>query len=320
MSTTNLISKHTKNVEITPETIRAVAVGLEGNIDGMIYGVVSRLATKYGFDKEDANKYLNNLIELKWGRSDNIKMADMTSEVTQTTQMETNIIQSLTMQSISEPIKNIENQDAVTKQHHVNAVKQPPASNSIADKEQNYGSMSPSLLVECIELYNNTTQSEREINNKLKNKKIRLSNFPSHISEAIAMYAINKEHGFMPNWDSTDKGDLCYTDQTGKKIRFEVKGSINLYDSGPVSFGPTEEWDKIYFVDGVNTQNKIYKVYEVELSNVSEIWKSIKVSKKQTYYEQCLQKRRPRIQFCGIHSQLGKNCKLIFDGHISTLF
>lgn len=61
-----------KNVEIPPETIRAVAVGLEGNNDGMIDGVVSRLAPKYGFDKEEANKYLKNLINLKWGRSGNV--------------------------------------------------------------------------------------------------------------------------------------------------------------------------------------------------------------------------------------------------------
>tara|TARA_B110000261_G_C13020157_1_gene331807 strand:- start:16 stop:1110 length:1095 start_codon:yes stop_codon:yes gene_type:complete len=82
MTTTNLIAKHMKNVEIPSETIRSVAASLEGNIDGMIDGVVSGLATKYGFDKEEANKYLKNLIELKWGRSDNIKMADMTSEET----------------------------------------------------------------------------------------------------------------------------------------------------------------------------------------------------------------------------------------------
>jgi hypothetical protein len=85
VSTTNLIAKHMKNVEIPPETIRSVAASLEGNIDGMIDGVVSGLATKYGFDKEEANKYLKNLIELKWGRSDNIKMADMTSEETNDT-------------------------------------------------------------------------------------------------------------------------------------------------------------------------------------------------------------------------------------------
>ena len=85
MSTTNLISKHMKNVEIPPETIRALAEGLEGNLEVMIDGVVSRLATKYGFDKEEGNKYLKNLIDLKWGRSDNIKMADMTSEETTNT-------------------------------------------------------------------------------------------------------------------------------------------------------------------------------------------------------------------------------------------
>lgn len=182
--------------------------------------------------------------------------------------------------------------------------------------KQLHDGMNLKQLDNCIDIYNYTIESERKINQSLKIKKIRLSNFPSHISENVAKFAIYHKYGIMPNWDS-DKGDLVFKTPS-KTIRFEVKGSINL-SNGPPTFGPTEEWDHIYFVDGINTLDKRYKVYEIKLSNKSSTWRNMKVNKKQTYYEQCLEKRRPRITFCEIKSQIGKHCKLIFDGHISEL-
>ena len=150
----------------------------------------------------------------------------------------------------------------------------------------------------------------------LKLKKIRLSNFPSHISENIAKFAICKKYGIMPNWD-TGKGDLLI-DKLHTFKRCEVKGSINL-SNGPPTFGPAEEWDYIYFVDGVNNDKKIYRVYEFKLSNKCEMWQNIKVNKTETYHDQCLQKRRPRITFKELKLQIGNHCNLIFDGHISEL-
>jgi len=176
--------------------------------------------------------------------------------------------------------------------------------------------MSFQLLNKCIDSYIITIKNERIINKNLKKKKIRLSNFPSHISENIAKFAIFKKYGIMPNWD-TDKGDLLI-DKTTNIKRCEVKGSIDL-SNGPPTFGPTEEWDYIYFVDGVDNHIKKYKVYEIKLSNKSETWKNIKVNKTETYFDQCIQKRRPRITFKELKKQLGDKCKLIFDGHVSEL-
>jgi len=172
------------------------------------------------------------------------------------------------------------------------------------------------LLNECIDSYNETITNEKRLNTSLTKKKIRLSNFPSHISENIAKFAINKKYNIMPNWD-TDKGDLVI-DKLNNPIRCEIKGSINL-SNGPPSFGPTEEWDYIYFVDGIETHLKKYKIYEIKLSNQSEVWKNIKVNKTQTYFDQCQEKRRPRVCFKDIQSQLGEQCNLIFNGHISEL-
>lgn len=180
-------------------------------------------------------------------------------------------------------------------------------------------SMTLLCLERCIDEFNKTIAFEIEMNKLLKNKKIRLSNFPSHISENIVKFALFKKYGIMPNWD-TKKGDLCIQINPHTTIQIEVKGSIDLCN-GPPSFGPTENWDKIYFVDGIESHIKKYKIYEISLSNTSEKWKNMKVNKTQTYFEQCQQKRRPRLTFKEIQNQLGLNtCKLIFYGYLSELY
>ena len=178
--------------------------------------------------------------------------------------------------------------------------------------------MTPILLLESLNLYNNIIQTEKKINNSLKNKKIRYSNFPSHISENIVKFVFAKKYGVMPTWE-TKVGDLCLFHNETRFIKIEVKGSIDL-SNGPSSFGPTECWDYLYFVDGVDHEKNFFKVYEIKLSNNSKEWKNIKVSKTDTYENQCFQKRRPRVNFKEIYKQLGENCSLIFNDNILNLF
>ena len=121
----------------------------------------------------------------------------------------------------------------------------------------------------------------------------------------------------MPMWD-TDKGDLTIYDGD-KLLRLEVKGSLDLISNSANSFGPTENWDSIYFLDGVQTSQKIYTIYEIKLSNKSHIWQNIKVNKTQTYLDQCNQGRRPRIRWKELREQLGTHIKRIFSGHILAL-
>ena len=180
-------------------------------------------------------------------------------------------------------------------------------------------SMTPDLLVQCINSYNSVIQSEIQINKHLKHKKIRTSNFPSHISENIVKFLYCKKYNVMPTWD-TKVGDLCINNDYCKPLKIEVKGSINLFN-GPPTFGPKESWDIIYFVDGKDTFKKKYKIYEIKLSNISETWRNMKVNKNQTYQDQCLQNRRPRSTFKNILDQIGcNNYSLVFDGHITELF
>ena len=178
-------------------------------------------------------------------------------------------------------------------------------------------SMTVDRLIECIDDYNKTIKFENKMNFHLKKKKIRHTNFPSHISENIVKFAYNKIYGRIPTWD-TDKGDLTIYAKN-KLLRIEVKGSLNLISNSNNSFGPTEEWDNIYFVDGVQTSQKIYTLYEIKLPNKSELWKNIRMNKTQTYFDQCKQGKRPRITWKSLKNQLGAHIKCVFSGHILAL-
>jgi len=48
-------------------------------------------------------------------------------------------------------------------------------------------SMDINILDKCIDIYNETIRSEEHINKLMKTKKIRKSNFPSHISKNIIL-------------------------------------------------------------------------------------------------------------------------------------
>jgi hypothetical protein len=74
---------------------------------------------------------------------------------------------------------------------------------------------------------------------------------------------------------NTNGGDLEYDG-----LRFEVKGFIS---DGPCSFGPTEHWDTIYFLDARSIKTRQIKIYEILLSNTDPLWSNIKINKKETY-------------------------------------
>lgn len=155
-----------------------------------------------------------------------------------------------------------------------------------------------------------------EINSRLSKKKRRNENFPSDISENIAKFAIAKKYRIMPCWD-TNKGDIVFDKINILFKQIEVKGFMS---DGPSSFGPKEMWDFLYFVDARDIMNLKFKVYEVKLSNTSEVFRNIQLSKKETYGNIADSGRRPRGKFdTEFKPQLKDNCKLIFDGHISEL-
>tara|TARA_B100001540_G_scaffold302411_1_gene309869 strand:+ start:121 stop:891 length:771 start_codon:yes stop_codon:yes gene_type:complete len=171
------------------------------------------------------------------------------------------------------------------------------------------------ILDKCLNKYISNLNFNNEINSLLSKKKRRNENFPSDISENIAKLVIARKYRIMPCWD-TDKGDIIISKKDIFK-QIEVKGFMS---TGPSSFGPKEKWDLLYFIDGQDIKNKIFKVYEVKLSNKNEIFRNINISKKETYGNIADSGRRPRGCFYKIFKpQLSCHCKLIFDGHISEL-
>ena len=84
---------------------------------------------------------------------------------------------------------------------------------------------------------------------------------------------------------------------------------------------------KIFYIIASNQQysrriliNKKFKVYEIKLTNKSEIFRGIKLSQRETYGEIADSGKRPRGVFENIFQpQLGEHCKLIFDGNIADL-
>lgn len=150
----------------------------------------------------------------------------------------------------------------------------------------------------------------------LRYKNIRGLNFPSEISENLVRFAINKKYRCINCvWDIR-KGDLTFSLGCITYI-IEVKA---FSSTGPSSFGPIESWDWIYFIDCRNNHDLLFKIYEIRLANNSKIWKNIKVNKMETYHQQCMEKRRPRICFSSMLKQIPcDKYSVIFDGHISQL-
>jgi hypothetical protein len=183
----------------------------------------------------------------------------------------------------------------------------------IIDSDDESDEDTPTKMKKFLLAYNEYTNITIETNKKLKLKKIRKANFPCEISENIARVAIKKHFQQDCIWN-IKSGDL---QMSGKKV--EVK---SFSSKGPTSFGPSEKWDFLCFVDSTEHKKLIFKVYFSKISNKSDIWQNIKVNKVQTYKNQCLQRRRPRLNFQSIMNQLknSKKCLTkIFDGHIDDL-
>lgn len=179
----------------------------------------------------------------------------------------------------------------------------------------NTDSLTAEILEKMLDQFILYTDTIANINKKLKNKKLRMPNFPSEISENIAKYAIYKKYKVCPNWD-TKNGDLIINNKyINKKIEIKAFSS-----KGPTSFGPTEKWDFLYIVDATKYKKKFFVVYEIKLPNDCDIFSNLKLNKSETYKNQCDQKRRPRICFNDLHKQLKDHINIIFQNTTNYLF
>jgi hypothetical protein len=149
-----------------------------------------------------------------------------------------------------------------------------------------------------------------DINKKLNknSKKIRRPNFPCELSENMVKFYLSSKN-IKSIWKNDISGDL--TTSTG--VRIEVKC---FSSSGPISFGPNENFDMLYIVDATKYLHKTFEIYEINLSNKNNAFANIKINKNETYKDFCLIGKRPRLTFDKIHNQLKpyikKVCVLVF--------
>ena len=130
------------------------------------------------------------------------------------------------------------------------------------------------------------------------NSFIRKPNFPEDISENIVrLYELQD----CSEWKHKS-GDL-YSKSDGK---IEVKC---FSSTGPISFGPKETWDLLYIVDATLFYDDKFSIYKINLSNKDDIWRNIRVSLAQSYEDQILQKRRPRITWKKLYAQIYSHCE-----------
>jgi hypothetical protein len=80
------------------------------------------------------------------------------------------------------------------------------------------------------------------------------------------------------------------------------------------------EWDVIYFLDARKWLEDKFILYKIKLKKTSTEFSNLKINKKETYYEQCNQKRRPRLNWIDIYKQLSNHCEKVFDGKFEDIF
>lgn len=163
-------------------------------------------------------------------------------------------------------------------------------------------------------LYNSYVSSCNIVNNnKQLFPKIRRPNFPEVVSEHLVLFylqGINRNNTYC--WSGM--GDLTCNTKNNVSSKIEVKCSSS---TGPLSFGPTQHWDELYLVDAADFMDDNMKLYQIVCSK--EDFGKIKVSKSQTFLDQCNEKRRPRLPLKNILQQLEAHCVCLYDGRISML-
>jgi hypothetical protein len=141
---------------------------------------------------------------------------------------------------------------------------------------------------------------------------VRKPNMPEYLTENMIRLIIINYLG-----DKTcrkgEVGDL-YSDIEG------IQECKTFSSDGPISFGPTEKWDVIYFFDARDWLKDHFVLYQLKEKNDSPIFQHIKVNKKETFADQCNQQRRPRIGWDSLHPQIEQKIETVFNGNFEAIF
>jgi hypothetical protein len=141
--------------------------------------------------------------------------------------------------------------------------------------------------------------------------KFRLPSIPEDISENIIKFIIHELGDKTSKWNCKT-GDL-FSIKEGKQ---ECK---TFTSKGPISFSPTISYNVIYFLDARLWLKDIFILYKINITQHLDRWKNISVNKKQTFYDQCQQGRRPRISWDSLYKQTSDICEKIYEGDLEKI-
>lgn len=116
---------------------------------------------------------------------------------------------------------------------------------------------------------------------------VRRHGMRAELSENIVKFVIHSRGDTTCTWGGVN-GDL----RSAVENIQEVKSITSI--NSPTSFGPTQPWNVIYFLDASNWREDLFIVYRISLPNTHTFWKTLPMNKKETKGEQSDDKRRPR--------------------------
>jgi predicted GIY-YIG superfamily endonuclease len=182
----------------------------------------------------------------------------------------------------------------------------------VTQKKDNHDTYTDVLLKEQYTLHKEYVKGRINTTKKI-GVKVRLPSIPEDISENIVKNIIrNKLDDTTSTWDC-EKGDL-HSQKEGKQ---ECKCFTS---DGPPSFTPSSDWDVLYFLDARRWLDDKFILYRIPLKRTSTEWKSIKVSKTQTFEDQSKQGRRPRITWESLQPQIKEYCTKVYEGTFNDIF
>ncbi len=136
----------------------------------------------------------------------------------------------------------------------------------------------------------------------------RRPNFPEYVSEGLIRSVLIKN------------GDHSVRKYKGSDLMSDIEGrqECKCFTSGLLSFGPSQKWEILYVLDATKISIDRFKLYRIGMT--SDDFSNILVSKNQTYLDQCLLGRRPKISWSKLVEKIPSNkITVVFDDHIDKI-
>lgn len=146
---------------------------------------------------------------------------------------------------------------------------------------------------------------------------LRHINLPEDITENITKFIIRKYED--DNSIVWCKGIKKSGDLYSRKLSLSIE--VKAFSStGPTQFGPKCKFDKLYFLDFTKFTEDRITLWKVNVNDSDQSFLNLKVNKNETLELQQKKKRRPRIKFKDLYTQVSHLCEKIYDGNFENIF